>query len=525
MISSRPGGRGRARIRDLAILALAFLPGFSCITVSPHRLTPTVNHEDPLYRDVRRADVLGLVPTSSLSQGVVREVDLARALADSQQERELEVVSGPDDPPPPPDDDWFEGVLERYDAAIEDVWEPEYQATHLQPFERPRLRLIAVDEHVRFENERGRDFSHGLNLFITDRASLRLFDHFLVTAQPEFSLLENGRSQRVDRSEALNVRMQELTAAARFGPVEWTVGRTPLWWGPGRHGSLLLSTNSRPFDLIKVGSAGPQLLPGFLEVLGFVQAEVFLTRLESARSVRRPYLAGMRVSSRLFPWLELGANRTAQFGGGDRSVTRSTLWQVATASTENDDDDPGNQLGSIDARIILSWPVQPVELYTEIGGEDEAGGFFSKRAYLAGLYLPRLGPLDWIELVAEWTTTEVSGEPRLWYTNRNYPDGYTHHERIIGHHVGSDGMDIFLELRLHPVDDWTVLLSYDFEEHFIQDPVTETLHQVRLGVETRAWERLHVGARVGVDLWKNFDQNRGQDERGHFLELSAFWRF
>ncbi len=508
----------------LCLVLIFTITSFSCISKSPYRITPVAKKTSDLYHEARRADVLGFTPTASLSQGYIRKVDIAKALLDSQEKRELE-KDPEEEETLSSDESWFENALDRYSPEIDDVWEEEYQSTYLAPLEDTRLRLVYVDEHIRFENDRGRDYSKGLNLFLSNRSSARLFNRFLITAEPEFSFHENGRNQSQSDDEAFNLRFKELTGAMRFGPAEWTVGRTPLWWGPGRHGSLLLSNNARPFDLVKVGSAGPQLLPGFLEHLGFIQGEVFVARLDSARSVKRPYLAGMRVSSRILPWLELGANRTAQFGGGDRSVTRSTLWEVATAQTENDQDDPGNQIGSIDVRIIVPWETQPFELYSEIGGEDEAGAFFSKRAYLAGLYLPRIGSLDWLELNIEFATTEVSGEPRLWYTNRNYPDGYTFHDQVIGHHMGTDALDIYFELRMKPVEDWSFLISYDYEEHFRQESVTETLQQFRLGVSTKVVDRLEVIAKLGIDLWENFQQIDGQDEQGHFLELGAHWQF
>ena len=180
-----------------------------------------------------------------------------------------------------------------------------------------------------------------------------------------------------------------------------------------------------------------------------------------------PYLWGARLSTRILPGLELGASRTAMFGGGDREVTFCTFWNVLTARGENDPDDPGDQRAALDARVVLPWSVQPVEIYGEMGGEDEAGYFISKKAYLGGIYLPRIGPWHEVELTFEFADTVVPGTPGVWYRNSNYPDdGYTYYGRIIGHHVGTDGTDIYAELRVHPLDDESTLtLSYNYERH------------------------------------------------------------
>jgi len=213
------------------------------------------------------------------------------------------------------------------------------------------------------------------------------------------------------------------------------------------------------------------------------------------------------------------------FGGEGRPVTARTIGHVVTARTENSSGDPGDQLAALDARIIVPWRFQPFEVYCEVGGEDEAGGFFSKEAYLVGLYLPRIGRSSLLEFNFELANTTVPGTPRVWYRNSNFPDGYTYHGDIIGHHVGTDGLDIFTELRLHPAERLTMFVSHDYEEHLRQDPVEERLNQVRAGVEARVWGGLWLSAYWGIDLWTNFQQIRGEDRVGHVVGAGARWKF
>src|SRR5204863_105165 len=76
-------------------------------------------------------------------------------------------------------------------------------------------------------------------------------DFLSVYLQPE--LLENE-----DYDAA---RLATGYAKLTVGNVELLVGRDSLAWGPGYHNGLLLTNNAAPLDQIKIGAAGPFLLP------------------------------------------------------------------------------------------------------------------------------------------------------------------------------------------------------------------------------------------------------------------------
>ena len=531
--------------RSILVLSILVVLVVGC-TPLVTRHSPTSRIGGRLYRDTRRADVLGLTPGAALSSGSVREGDLARAFSENAPTSKLETATtlkeaanpgagdpgsadpkeiGDQRPNSDRDERFLENLRQRYSSLVEDLWSPESPTTWIRPFHDAELRLFYVEEPFSTFNDQGRQLEEGFNLHLSDRAVLRAYDHLLLSAEPELSFIEtedrdvNGRA----RDQETTLRFQELSASARWGGGEITVGRMPLWWGPGRHGSLLISNNARPFDMIRLGTGGPQLLPGFLGYLGLVQLETIFTRLEQSRAISDPYLWGMRVSSRVNPYLEIGASRTAQFGGEGRSVSLGTIYNVWRADTENDVDDPGNQLASIDARVIVPWSIQPFELYTEYGGADEANGFLSKEAFIVGLYFPRIGSCDLFELTFEFANTTVSGDREIWYTSRNYPDGYTYHERIIGHHVGTDGLDAFAELRVHACDGLDLSFAVDYEEHFRRAPVLESVFQTRIGIEKRVWKSLWIVARFGVDAWKNVAQQQGDDEIGYGIGIGGRW--
>lgn len=507
-LSSSPRTAGRL----LAAAALGLLAG--CGPQVRHSAAAPINGAE--VREARRADALGLTSTGVHSSQPARVNDIARALGEGAPEKP---PPGEAEPPAGGDRRWYEGVLERHRLKIEDAWDDTGSgATFFQPFDDPKLRFVVVDKPVKIYNEQGRRFEDGANVYVSNRTTLRVASQLVVTAEPELGFVE-GR----DTDSDTLLGLQELAASARLGPVEFTAGRMPLWWGPGRNGALILSNNAQPLDMLRLSTAGPQLLPWIFSYLGLVQGEVFVSQLhDPGRVVPHPNLAGMRVSTRLNPYLELGASRTAMFGGKDRPVTLGTVGHVIAADTENSTSDPGDQRASLDARVIVPWKVQPFELYGELGGEDEAGGFFSNDAYLAGIYLPRIGPSLLTELTFEFVDTTVPGNPNVWYSNGNFPvDGYRYYGNIIGHHIGPDGLGCFTELRVHPGERVTVILSQNFEEHHRLDPVEEKLWQFRLGVEARVWRDLWLSAFGGVDAWDNYRQARGDRETGLVTGVGA----
>lgn len=553
----RPARRGRLSSCAWAprLASLSLLAGVLCAGCAqePIRHTTRAKLSSQLWRDARRADALGLTPTATLSSAPVSKGDLARGLSDAHplsrrgREEEPSPSSGGESPgrtllvswallpgigawttaAARSDVEWFERAQERHRARIEDVWEETgCQSTALEPLEELSVEYVYAKRATWFYNQLGREYNPGSNLYLSGRATARLWSAFAFAAEPEFSFLQTSNSDG-EGDGTTHGAFRELSASVRTWVADVEVGRIPMWWGPSRHGSLLLSTNAQPLDVVRVATPGPVLLPGFLGHLGLIRGETFLTRLYDDRAIPRPYLWGARLSTRVLPWLEVGASRTALFGGKGRAVKWRTFWDVWTAHGEDKPEGPGDQRASFDARLVVPWWVQPFELYGELGGEDEAGYLPSKFAHLAGIYLPRIGPWHALELTVEFADTEVSGHPGVWYRNASYPDdGYRYEGRIIGHHVGTDGRDLYAELRVHPFGDETsITAAYNYEARSWPSSVTEKLHQLRLGLEGRVYRKLWIAGFFERDFWKNYGQVAGASEGGTAFGLAAWWRF
>jgi hypothetical protein len=60
----------------------------------------------------------------------------------------------------------------------------------------------------------------------------------------------------------------------------------------------------------------------------------------------------------------------------------------------------------------------------------------------------------------------IYSHPNVWYNHHIYTAGYTYKGRIIGHHMGTDSKDFFVEASyLIPEKHGKVSISYDREEH------------------------------------------------------------
>ena len=89
--------------------------------------------------------------------------------------------------------------------------------------------------------------------------------------------------------------MREFSLKLIYANIALEAGRGTQWWGPGYHGSLLLTDHAFPMDMIKLGTERPFQLPGFLSGLGDWKVNAFLAQLEresrffTSPSFRAPY--------------------------------------------------------------------------------------------------------------------------------------------------------------------------------------------------------------------------------------------
>ncbi|MCK4502985.1 MAG: hypothetical protein KAU22_08100, partial [Desulfuromonadales bacterium] len=305
-------------------------------------------------------------------------------------------------------------------------------------------------------------------------------------------------------ADSLDLQWQQLRAAVAIYVFEVSVGRQSLWWGQGHHGSLVLTNNAKPLDMVRINNPSPILLPWFLKYLGPFHLDIFWSQLGKDRIVTEPYFAGMRVNIKPFSWVEIGASRGIMFGGEGRQDVdwNDFLTILGGENLGGDEEDTSNSVAAIDVRLHLPF-LAGTEIYAEFGGEDEANHFVAVSAWLTGIYLPKIEPSGRLSLRLEYVNLAKFNDS--WYRHGTYRSGYTYEGRILGHHVGSAAEDLFVETELLLNDTVRLALSFDFEKRGVDQPVTEKHQQVQLAVDWDLNEYFSLNFSVAFDQIKNFN--------------------
>jgi hypothetical protein len=308
--------------------------------------------------------------------------------------------------------------------------------------------------------------------------------------------------------------------------VDVVAGRESQWWGPGYHGALLLSNNAKPLLLAMITNPEPVILPGVLRNLGLFRFSFFVSRLEEERDdVSEPYLWGMRLNLKPSPYVEIGLHRTAMLGGKGKDDSLS-VWLKSFVGGEESPSEPVDQLAGLDLKLTFPFEAQPVQIYAEAAGEDEAGGLPSRWAYIAGVYLPRVLSLENLSLRGEYANNHVSGYPNYWYRHHIYTDGYTYKNRIIGHHMGTDSEDIFAEIScLFPEKHAKISAYYDMEEHNLSRKVREKKDEFGLRAAIEAFRGLDIAVFYSYGKIENPGNVASNDEKINMISAIARYSF
>lgn len=254
-------------------------------------------------------------------------------------------------------------------------------------------------------------------------------------------------------------------AAYGFGNVLFHIGMTEHWWGPGRDGALQLTNNARPFPLISATRIDPRPFETpLLSWLGPWRLTGFAGVLTDDRAVDNPFFAGMRAEIEPLNGLQIGLTRTMQFCGNGVSCGAGDLFDTVIGA-DNNPAFSGNARGAgssdqkagIDAKFSTTLGAYDAEVYGEIAGEDQAGFFPSKNAYLLGAGVG--GPIgdegDRFHLYGEYANTAAAGK-NIFYNSGLYPSGNTHDGEVIGHSIESDGQLYTLGGSFEDVDGWGI---------------------------------------------------------------------
>lgn len=301
-----------------------------------------------------------------------------------------------------------------------------------------------------WRNHDGDAARQGLTATIEAGGAANAGTHARLAVRPRLSLA--GGVARVTWLEAL--------LSLRAGGAALDLGRTRLWLGPARYGSLLLSNNAHPLDLVHAHAGGSTAnsLP-LLSTLRSLRGGAAVAWLrETDRDYANPNLGVLYLVSAWSDWLEIDLHRTMLFGGEGRGfrVSWESLADLLFARGSENSLDPAENLS--DQLAAFAFVVRPdlllarwtdaalideggVRAFYEYAGEDNLDGWIPQNPGIAtGLTVWRR---EW-ELHAELSVNRKDTVP--WYTHSIYRSGYRYRGVILGHHMGADASDATLAL-------------------------------------------------------------------------------
>ncbi len=415
-----------------------------------------------------------------------------------------------------------------FDGEIAEAQSPDSAAAfYFKPVESFAVTYSYLDGPFSTFNNEGLPENKGHNLTLRLQTQARLGRVFSVFVEPLFVFNQNLAYGEDGRRH--DTRLHKGYAKLTLFNLELQVGRDSLWWGPGYHGSLLMSTNARPFDMIKLSNPEPVLLPWILSYLGPAQFTLLFSQLNDTRTgeeLANPFLYGMRLGLKPHPWLEVGASHLVLFGGpGRRHLSAQDVVKILYSNKNRDRTNlDSNQQFAADIALTVPnlgrylYVIDGIKLYGEIGGED-TGTPPDRRAYIVGAALFKPFGLERAALRGEYAMLSPDSVPNAWYNHRYYPMRF--HDRVFGHHAGSDAEDLFVEWS-HSLDPFFYKLSYDWEKSGVKlQNHPQKKHQVFVEAGYRFNAHAQISLRYGFEDIRNLNHIENSRQRNHLLGLEA----
>jgi hypothetical protein len=355
---------------------------------------------------------------------------------------------------------------------------------------------IGGGQNVRLrENRGGEYYANGVQNQTDVRGWLEVGNWAAIILQPKFisNVDALSRGPTVGPLTSLNdqyVYLREASLKLTFWNVALEFGRGSQWWGPGYHGSLLLTDHAFPLDMIKLGSDETFRLPWLFSKLGAFKINSFLARLEGDQTFSHEKIFGLRISYLPTSWLELGFTRLTQFDGqGSGGSFPRTLIDCYKDPPNQEGVAQCNEQAMVDVRAkvphvpyLVPFPAG-MQIYGELGSEDKWSKLISTRAaYLAGIYIPQLFSKDTTDLRIEFADTDYPRRysPELvgvWYNNGTFTNGMRQYGFPLGHHMGADGIDFFVRSTRYMTDTFQVGTNLNYQERQRGLPVHERKYE------------------------------------------------
>ncbi|MBW2545189.1 MAG: hypothetical protein JRD43_06995, partial [Deltaproteobacteria bacterium] len=352
----------------------------------------------------------GLIKSDLSSTRPFTRAEAGRLLAEAIEQAEKKEIS-------PSSADLLKKMSKEYVDEISEIKVPgSAPKTYLKPVDEFSINYNFLDGPFSIVNNEGIDYYDGHNAMAQFQSRGRLWNVFSFYIQPLF--LYNQRYKGIDGNDETKFRIHKGYLKFTRDNFEIEAGRDSLWWGPGYHGSLLMSNNAKPFDMIKISNPRATLLPWIFSYLGPFRFNLLFSRLDddehnitdeaTGDDLSKPYLYGLRFDFKPHPLFEIGLFHLVLFGGEGRDISFTDFFKIAYSNKNRDGTElDSNQQFAVDLAFTipdvsrLISLADSIKLYGELGAED-TGKPPDRRAYLAGIALNDAFMVKGMKLRAEY---------------------------------------------------------------------------------------------------------------------------
>lgn len=488
--------------------------------------------DSPFYRNLDTLISQGLIKSDLSSTRPFTRAEAGRLLAEAIEQAEKKEIS-------PSSADLLKKMSKEYVDEISEIKVlGSAPKTYLKPVDEFSINYNFLDGPFSIFNNEGIDYYDGHNAMAQFQSRGRLWNVFSFYIQPLF--LYNQRYKGIDENDDTEIRLHKGYVKFTVDNFELEAGRDSLWWGPGYHGSLLMSNNARPFDMIKISNPRTTLLPWIFSCLGPFRFNLLFSRLDddehnitdksTGDDLSKPYLYGLRFDFKPHPLVEVGLSHLVLFGGEGRGISFTDFLKIAYSNKNRDDTElDSNQQFAIDFAIIIPdvhrlIPLaDSIKLYGEWGAED-TGTPPDRRAYLAGIALNDTFMVKGMKLRAEeYADLSPGSVPTAWYSHSSYPMTYS--GRVFGHHAGIDSDDLFIELVQTLDNKFSYKIGFDKERNGISQSNTQEKYQYFLETGYSIAEWLDLAIRYSYEEISNYNNIKNHKQKNHFMGIELKCEF
>ena len=353
-------------------------------------------------------------------------------------------------------------------------------------------------------NDMGQYYANGEQVQTDFRGWIELTDAFALSIDPKY--ISNAHALGIGATENNhNAYLQEFNAKLTLFNIALQVGRSSLWWGPGYHGTLLMSDHHFPLDMLQLGSEEPFRLPWVFRPLGDWNIQSFLTKLERDRDFPRAQVFGLRISYLPVDWIEIGLTRLTQFDGRGHDGKDQYFPAILVNDYFNNTNKGGafetNDEAMADFRVrvpsvpyLVPFPAG-MQVFGEYGLEDPPVGI----GIVFGVYIPQVLRSSTTDFRIEYADTDIrrrfQGNSAQWYNNGVWTSGMRYRGFPLGHWMGTDAIDLFTRTTSFLTDDIQLGANVDFYERDRGKPVHEKGHEA--GLDLTWWLSNQIQIKAG----------------------------